>query len=225
MIRLGSTKKGRLRPSSILQQKGNHLGKKNIPFLHWQSWCRYQINPMFELPVTKGSGKSTGFFKDPVFVRFFGWEHWQPLRYTHLKPINCKPLFFGGPKKTTLLGMVIMVMFHGEKHSNCEWHGLTLINLATLDKRRPRSTIPGRHACTTGNWLANLWIDRMWPVRWKMKDRAQKYQVPVWCQTNYICLRRGWPNSKLPRQNWRTSRNGFRDLCLWLIQISNSKEL
>lgn len=71
MIRLGSTKKGRLRPSSILQQKGNYLGKKNIPFLHRQSWCRYQINPMFELPVTKGSGKSTGFFKDPVFVRFF----------------------------------------------------------------------------------------------------------------------------------------------------------
>lgn len=84
MIRLGSTKKGRLRPSTILQQNGNHLGKKNIPFLHRQSWRRYQINQMFELPVTKGSGKSAVTMKDPVFVRWLGTL--TTLRYIHPKP-------------------------------------------------------------------------------------------------------------------------------------------
>ena len=187
MKRLGSTKKGKAQALKHSPTKGESFREEKHPIFAPAILVQISNQPNVRASSDKRfPQKSTGFFKDPVFVRL-GWEHWQPLRYTHLKPINCKPLFFGGAQ-TTLLGMVIMVMFHGGKtqaQTHRVIHGLTLINLATLDKRRPRSTIPGRHACTTGNWLANLWIDRMWPVRWKMKDEAHKYQVPVWCQTNY----------------------------------------
>lgn len=210
MIRLGSTKKGRLRPSSILQQKGNHLGKKNIPFLHRQSWCRYQINPIFELPATKGSGKSTGLEGSSVRSSFW-LGTLTTLKIYSSQTDKLSALVFWWPPDNSAGHRKSWSCFM-EKNTQIvndmvsPW--LIWPPWTSVGHEVPYLGEIAEAPQETGMQICGLIGCDQWPARWKMKDEAHKYQVPVWCQTNYTFV---WDvhgqTASYQDENLRTSQN------------------